>query len=60
MGITWLGSLSNVQHSFVKGAVDGHVRNSGTVIVGRSVLNEEFPSVVSLQGVMGTFPDLVA
>ena len=46
--------------SFVKGTVGGHVWNNGTVVVGRSVLNEEFPSVVSLLGVTGTLPDLVA
>jgi len=54
IGITLLGSFSNEMTearcmynstgtlaSFVKDTVDGHVWNNGTVIVGRSVLNEE-------------------
>jgi hypothetical protein len=46
--------------SFVKGTIGSHVWNDGTVVAGRSVLNEEFPGVVSLLGVAGRLPDLVA
>jgi hypothetical protein len=35
-------------HSFVKGAIGGHVGNDDAIAVGRSILSEELASSVSL------------